>query len=124
LRLSSQHGAGSEPGCTVLLDSSGGTVADPLRKSQQNFILDAGKVTYVFGINQQSMLQHIYWAACGREEDFATPSTKEWSAFDLSTTTTPQEYPGWGAGLYVEPSLKVTFPDGIGILFCITWRTR
>ncbi len=82
-------------------------------KASKIFILDAGKVTYVFGINQQSMLQHIYWGGhVGREEDFATPSTKEWSAFDLSTTTTPQEYPGWGAGLYVEPSLKVTFPDG------------
>jgi len=87
----------------------------PIRfvKASKIFILDAGKVTYVFGINQQSMLQHIYWGGhVGREEDFATPSTKEWSAFDLSTTTTPQEYPGWGAGLYVEPSLKVTFPDG------------
>ena len=26
--------------------------------------------------------------------------------------TTPQEFSGWGAGLYVEPALKVTFPDG------------
>ncbi len=78
------------------------------------FILDAGKVSYVFGINEQNMLQHIYWGAkVGREEDFAAAhSAPEWASFDLNTTTTPQEYPGWGAGLYVEPSLKVTFPDG------------
>ena len=54
----------------------------PIRfvKANKIFILDAGKVTYVFGINQQSVLQHIYWGGhVGREEDFATPSTKDWS---------------------------------------------
>src|SRR5215470_10263475 len=78
------------------------------------FVLDAGTASYVFGINQQNALQHIYWGGhILRDEDFlAAHSSDEWASFDLSTTTTPQEYPGWGAGLYVEPSLKVTFPDG------------
>src|SRR5258708_1571437 len=87
----------------------------PIRcvKASKICILDAGTVTYVFGINEQGMLQHIYWGGhVGREEDFAIPRITDWSGFDLSATTTPQEYPGWGAGLYVEPSLKVTFPDG------------
>jgi alpha-galactosidase len=87
----------------------------PIRfvETSKIFILDAGKVTYVFGINEQNILQHIYWGGhVGREEDFRTPGTEEWSSFDLSSTTTPQEYPGWGAGLYVEPAVKVTFPDG------------
>src|SRR5580765_804546 len=71
------------------------------------FILDAGKVSYVFGINEQSMLQHIYWGGhVRRDSDFSSAhSFPEWASFDLGTTTTPQEYPGWGAGLYVEPSL-------------------
>ena len=34
------------------------------------------------------------------------------ASFDLSTTTTPQEYPGWGAELYNEPALKATYADG------------
>src|SRR5262249_7904999 len=78
------------------------------------FVLDAGNATYVFGVNEQNMLQHIYWGGqVARDEDFASArSFREWASFDLGTTTTPQEYPGWGAGLYVEPSLKVTFPDG------------
>src|SRR3981081_4284768 len=87
----------------------------PIRfvKASKIFILDAGKVTYVFGMNEQGLLQHIYWGGhVGREEDFAIPRITDWSGFDLSATTTPQEYPGWGAGLYVEPSLKVTFPNG------------
>ena len=87
----------------------------PIRflKTGKIFVLDAGKVSYVFGINEQGMLEHIYWGGhLRREEDLVTPNTPGWSSFDPSTTTTSQEYPGWGAGLYVEPSLKVTFPDG------------
>src|SRR5260370_6859640 len=87
----------------------------PIRfvKASQISIRDAGTVTYVVGINEQGMTQHIYWGGhVGREEDFAMPRIRDWSGFDLSASTTPKEYPGWGAGLYVEPSLKVTFPDG------------
>jgi len=60
------------------------------------------------------MLQHIYWGKhVWRDDDFAAAqSLPEWAAFDLTTTTTPQEYSGWGAGLFIEPSLKITFPDG------------
>jgi alpha-galactosidase len=78
------------------------------------FVLDAGSASYVFGVNEQNALQHIYWGGqVARDDDFAAArSFNEWASFDLGTTTTPQEYPGWGAGLYVEPSLKVTFPDG------------
>jgi alpha-galactosidase len=78
------------------------------------FVLDAGSASYLFGINEQNALQHIYWGGhVLRDEDFlAAHSSNEWASFDLGTTTTPQEYPGWGAGIYVEPSLKVTFPDG------------
>ncbi len=35
-----------------------------------------------------------------------------WASFDSSYTTTPQEYAGWGAGLFIEPALKITFADG------------
>jgi alpha-galactosidase len=83
-------------------------------ETTKTFVLDGGKTSYVFGINDQNMLQHVYWGRnVWRDEDFAAAhSTPEWASFDLSTTTTPQEYPGWGAGLYVEPSIKATFPDG------------
>jgi len=50
-----------------------------------------------------------------RDDDFAAAqSLPEWAAFDLSTPHT-QEYPGWGAGLFVEPSLKIR-PMAIGDL--------
>ena len=35
-----------------------------------------------------------------------------WASFDSSYTNTPQEYAGWGAGLFLEPALKITFADG------------
>jgi alpha-galactosidase len=82
------------------------------------FLLDDGKMTYAFGINEQNALQHVYWGKhVARDADFsAVHSSDEWASFDLGTTRTPQEYPGWGAGLYVEPSLKITFR-------CYRWST-
>jgi alpha-galactosidase len=83
--------------------------------SQTNtFRLDGGNVSYVFGVNPHGDLQQIYWGgrlAPGDPFPQAAP-LREVASFDDSYTTTPQEYAGWGAGLYVEPALKVTFEDG------------
>ena len=78
------------------------------------WVLDAKNVTYVLGLNERNELQHSYWGKrLYRDADLkAVHSVPDWASFDLSTTTTPQEYPGWGAGLYVEPCLKATFPNG------------
>ena len=78
------------------------------------WVLDGGQVTYVIGLNERQELQHVYWGnRLTRDADLQPAhSQREWASFDLSTTTTPQEYPGWGAGLYVEPCLKATFSDG------------
>src|ERR1700690_2452833 len=78
------------------------------------WVLQAGEATYAFGVNERGELQAIYWGPrVPREADF-TParSLAGVASFDLSTTTTPQEYAGWGAGLYTEPALKATFADG------------
>ncbi len=39
-------------------------------------------------------------------------SLPEWASFDSPNTTTPQEYAGWGGGLFTEPAIKVSFADG------------
>ena len=101
----------------LLLPASALTFAQsPIRFLDQSkiFVLDAGKVSYVFGVNEQGGLQHIYWGGhVSRDADFSSAHTyPEWASFDVSSTTTPQEYPGSGAGLFMEPSLKITFPDG------------
>ncbi len=78
------------------------------------FRLDGGNTTYVFGVNARGELQQLYWGGrLGATDSFpqATPMP-EWASFDSSYTNTPQEYAGWGAGLFDEPALKVTFADG------------
>jgi len=78
------------------------------------FRLDGGGVSYVFGVNARGELQQLYWGGrLGASDSFpqARP-LREWASFDSSYTDTPQEYVSWGAGLFSEPALKVTFADG------------
>jgi alpha-galactosidase len=78
------------------------------------FRLDGGNVSYAFGVNPRGELQQLYWGgrlAAGDQVGAASP-VRELASFDASYSTTPQEYAGWGAGLFVEPALKVTFADG------------
>jgi len=78
------------------------------------FRMDAGTATYVFGVNQRGELQQLYWGGrLGARDGFAQARPMpELASFDGSYTNTPQEYAGWGAGLFNEPALKVTFADG------------
>ena len=82
--------------------------------SSKVFRIDGGDVSYVFGINNRNELQAVYWGARLGVGDTFPPThvSREVASFDMSTTTTPQEFAGWGAGLFVEPALKITFPDG------------
>jgi len=78
------------------------------------FRLDGGGVSYVFGVNERGELEQLYWGGRLEATDVFPPARamEEWASFDSSYTTTPQEYAGWGAGLFVEPALKVSFADG------------
>jgi alpha-galactosidase len=82
--------------------------------AKQIFRLDAGETTYAFGLNEKSQVQTIYWGArLSTQDAFASPrSAREAASFDGPPNTTPQEYAGWGAGLYVEPALKISFANG------------
>ena len=87
------------------------TTFDPASKV---FRLDGGGVSYVFGVNPRGELQQLYWGGRLAATD-AFPQAApmpDWASFDSSYTNTPQEYAGWGAGLFAEPALKVTFADG------------
>ena len=78
------------------------------------FRLDGGNTTYAFGVNERGKLQPLYWGGRLGAHD-AIPSAHsfpEMASFDSPYTTTPEEYAGWGAGLYIEPALKATFADG------------
>ena len=78
------------------------------------FRIDGGSASYVFGINARGELQQLYWGGrLGAADTFPQAQPlPEWASFDSSYNNTPQEYAGWGAGLFNEPALKVTFADG------------
>ena len=78
------------------------------------FRIDAANQTYAFGINDKNALQPVYWGPrLVATDPLAAPHTNDGVAsFDSSPTTTPNEYSAWGGGLFVEPALKVSFPDG------------
>jgi alpha-galactosidase len=80
----------------------------------QVFYIDAADMSYVLGVNEKKQLQTLYWGKrLNLADSFAKPhSDPGLSGFDSSINTTQQEFTGWGGGLYVEPDLKITFPDG------------
>lgn len=85
-----------------------------MAQNKQVFRLDGGAATYAFGVNERGELQPLYWGGRLGANDSIAPahSFPEMASFDSPYTTTPEEYTGWGAGLYTEPAVKVTFPDG------------
>jgi alpha-galactosidase len=78
------------------------------------FRIDAADMSYVLGINENKQVQTLYWGKrLSAGDTFATPhSDPGLSSFDSSINTTRLDFVAWGGGLYVEPDLKVTFPDG------------
>ncbi len=84
------------------------------RPDAKLWVIQAGEFTYAMGVDERNWLQSLYWGPrLDRAQDIpAAHSLPERAAFDPSTTTTPQEYAAWGAALYTEPDLKVTFASG------------
>ncbi|WP_396126795.1 alpha-galactosidase [Acidicapsa ligni] len=78
------------------------------------FRIDTARTSYIMGVNEADQVQNLYWGhRLPNSDEFATAKSMPGAAsFDPPITTTPEEYTGWGGMLYVEPSLKVTFPDG------------
>jgi len=121
---------GKKPGCTALVAMAmvagpsfvGGVTAMAQASGAamtydaqtKVFRIDAADVSYAFGVNERGELQPLYWGGRLGTGDRvpAAHSLPEAASFDLTTSVTPQEFAGWGAGLYVEPALKITFPDG------------
>ena len=83
-------------------------------ESSKTFRLDAAKVTYAFGVDDKGQLQSLYWGprlgASDRLSAAVAPAPGD--AIDGNINRVRQEYSGWGSGLYYEPGVKITFPDG------------
>ncbi len=82
--------------------------------AKQQWTIEAGEMSYILGVNDERMLQTLYWGQ-RLSTDASLPAAfaiKDRSSFDAEVSSTPLEYAGWGKGLYTEPALKVTFADG------------
>lgn len=92
-------------------DSSASIHYDP---ASRMFRIDAGSSSYIIGVNEHGELQSIYWGRKLAASDRfpAALSLPPRASFTASVNTTPQEFTGWGGGLYNTPDLKITFPDG------------
>jgi alpha-galactosidase len=82
--------------------------------SSRVFRLDAADVTYILGVNDQEQIQTLYWGKRLSAEDVfpSAHAPRGQSAFDPPITLTQHEFVGWGGGIFLEPDLKITFPDG------------
>src|SRR5512141_2948955 len=98
--------------CTALAAAQ--TTAAHFDSVTKVFRLDAANVSYAFGVNARGALQQIYWGGrIAASEAIPTPEPmREWASFDSTYTNPPQEYAGWGSGIFTEPALKITFADG------------
>ncbi len=98
----------------LTLFAAGVCVAQNAAPAGQVFRLDGGNSTYAFGVNERGELQALYWGGrLGAHDSVPAPhSYPEMASFDSPYTTTPKEYASWGAGLFTEPALKVSFADG------------
>ena len=78
------------------------------------FRIDAGRSSYIFGVNEKDELQSIYWGRklAASDQFRAAHTLTPRASFTASVNITPQEFTGWGGGLYNAPDLKITFPDG------------
>jgi alpha-galactosidase len=98
----------------LTLFAAGIGMAQNAAPARQVFRLDGGNSTYSFGVNERGELQALYWGGRLGAHDAvpAAHSYPEMASFDSPYTTTPKEYASWGAGLFTEPALKVSFADG------------
>ena len=89
-------------------------VAIHVDDAARTFRIDAANTTYEFGVTENKRLRTLYWGDRLAPSDVPAPAQEAPGAasFDPPIETTPQEFVGWGGGLYVEPDLKVTLPDG------------
>ncbi len=79
------------------------------------FRLDGNGVSYVFAVNPDGQLQTLHWGgALATGDTFAAVAApRDYSAVDQAPNVTPLEYAGFGGGLALQPSLKVSYPDGV-----------
>jgi alpha-galactosidase len=101
--------------CTVLLPF----VLSPLVLGQtavredaahRQWYIDAGRQTYAIGVNEQEMLQSLYWGPklAANAQLPAARMHDARSSFDPPIGNTPLEYPAWERACSPRPHSRLT----------------
>ncbi|GJM79998.1 hypothetical protein HMSSN139_24940 [Paenibacillus sp. HMSSN-139] len=78
------------------------------------FELRTKKASYVFGVNENGGVQHLYWGEpVEAAECVDLLRIRHHSSFDAVVNREWEEYGAWGGTLYAEPCLKVKFKNGV-----------
>ena len=79
-----------------------------IQESQKVFLLQTKSNSYVFGIDDQGLVRHLYWGnRIDSLEDFEMPVLTEVSTNDPVFEITKEEFPVYGSLRYKEHCLKV-----------------
>lgn len=82
--------------------------------TQAGWVLETQNTAYAFGLNHSGLLVHRYWGArLPYESDYPAPANPNNWAMDGAPHLTLEEFPGYGGLRYNDPSLKVSFADGV-----------
>ena len=82
-------------------------------KSEKIFNIQSKNTSYVFGVDNEGLLRHLYWGKkIENTEEFDMPILIEVSTNDPVYEITKEEYPVYGSLRYKEHCLKATFADG------------
>lgn len=87
----------------------------PIHSDESGWVLTLKSTAYALGVSEQGYLLHRYW---GPRLPFLAdypppPSSIGWASFNGPAQLLPEEYPAYAGVKYVEPCLKVGFPDGV-----------
>ena len=84
-----------------------------INKDKRIFSLQSLNTSYIFGIDNEGLVRHLYWGNRVEElKDFDMPVLMEVSTNDPVFEITPEEFPVFGSLRYKEHCLKVDFSDG------------
>lgn len=85
-----------------------------VHEDKQLFEIQTSRTSYVFGVNEKGILQHLYWGEKVAALDCASLLRSSFhSSFDAELERECEEFSFWGGAFYGEPSLKAQFADQV-----------
>lgn len=88
-----------------------------IQPTEFGWVLETQHMAYALGRNAAGLLTHCYWGPrLITPRDYPPPSNASgWASFNGAAHLTPEEYPTYSDIKFIEPTLKLTFADGVRI---------